>query len=75
MHMYAINLTPRSRVLLLELIVAQLVKKHPSLLWNQKAHYRVHNSPPLYAILSQTNPVHALTNCVLISILIFSSHL
>ena len=40
--------------------------------WNPKFHYRVHNSPPLVAILSQTNPNYDLRS--LTPILILSSH-
>jgi alanine dehydrogenase len=33
----------------------------PRLLWNQKVHYSVHNSPALVSILSHVNTLHTLT--------------
>jgi hypothetical protein len=49
----------RSIVLLQTLIVAQLVNKFPSFLWNQKIYYRVHNNPSLGPILGQLNQIYS----------------
>jgi hypothetical protein len=53
------HLTPQTRVFLERLIVTQLVKKFPALLWNLNFHYRVHKSPPLVPVLIQMNRVHS----------------
>jgi len=52
-------MTPWSRVFLETLIVAQLGKKYPRLLWNLKAHYHVHKSPTQNSILNQLIPIHS----------------
>jgi len=49
-----------SGVLLGRLLVARLVKKFPAIK-GPEFYYRVHNIPPIYLMLSQLNPVRALT--------------
>jgi hypothetical protein len=69
-HSVRTNIHPRSYLnrktapwtegnnLLLKLIVTQLAKKLPRLLYDSKVHDRVHKSPPLIPIMSQMQPVH-----------------
>jgi hypothetical protein len=37
----------------------------PRVLWKQKVHYRIHNSPPLAPILSHKNYLHAISSHVM----------
>lgn len=53
------RLTPRSKVLLLKLIVLQPAKKYPLILGKSKVHYHVHKAHH-FPILSHMNPVHGL---------------
>jgi len=42
-------------------MVAMAQKAGNKTVWRQKMHYHMCNSPPLVSILSQVNPVHALS--------------
>jgi hypothetical protein len=52
------RITPWSRVLLAKFDSYSASQENSLLLWNPKVHYRVHNSPSLVPILSQTHPVN-----------------
>jgi hypothetical protein len=50
-------------------------REFPSMLWNPKTHYRVHNSPQLVPILSHINPVITTPSHLPKTILMLSFHL
>jgi len=60
-HVAGQRLTLRSRVLLENIIVAQLVEEVPRLLWDKNFHYHVLKSPPFDSILSYLSLVHSLS--------------
>ena len=59
----------------LEVKGASATQEIPHLLWNPKAHYRIHKRPPPFPILSHINPVHVPHLTSWRSTLMLSSHL
>jgi hypothetical protein len=59
---YTYLLTPYSKVLPEKLKIPQLVRKFSAFNEPLKAHYRTYNSPPVILILSQIDPIHALSH-------------
>jgi len=64
-----------SRVLLQELLVAQLGNEFPEFLWNTNFHYCAHKLWPPTHILSQINPAPVLSSYFFKIRLVISSHL
>jgi hypothetical protein len=65
--------TPRSKLIFLEMEVAQLPKKSQSSM-EPEGSLRLHKNPSPVTSLSQINPVHTLSLIFLTSILTLSSH-
>jgi hypothetical protein len=51
------------------------IQELPSILWNPKVHYNVHNSPPQVPILSQIDPIPTILSYLSKIHFILSTHL